>query len=64
VERIVAHGGIARVRITPFADRRGEVLGYQNVYECADGTRFGLTPTEEDLLIQHGDYLRAMRRKS
>ena len=60
VDRIAAHGGLARVHVAPFTRDR-KVVGWQNIYICVDGTRLGLSPAEEDRLIQHGDYLRSVR---
>ena len=46
VQRIRAHGGLARIHVTPFC-KDGDVIGWQNVYVCKDGARFGLSPAEE-----------------
>lgn len=53
VQRIRAHGGLARIHVTPFTNAEYEVIGWQNVYVCRDGTRFGLTPAEEDELMPY-----------
>lgn len=63
VERIASHGGIDSVTVTPFKDAAGEVLGYQNVYRCVDGAKFGLSPEEERQLVVHGEYLRAVKER-
>jgi hypothetical protein len=48
VQRIRDHGGLLRIHVTPFTNRERKVIGWQNVYVCKDGARFGLTPAEEE----------------
>lgn len=47
VQRIRSHGGLASIHVTPFTNPERELVGWQNVYVCRDGARFGLTPAEE-----------------
>lgn len=63
VEWIAAHGGIARVHVTPFTDGSGKRVGWQNVIVCMDGVRRGTSPAEGDEIIAHSEFLYAVKRR-
>jgi hypothetical protein len=54
VARIRKHGGIQAIHVTPFTGKGRKVIGWQNVVVCHDGTRFGLSLAEEEILRTEG----------
>lgn len=61
VERIARSGGIAAIHVTPFCNPSREVIGWQNVVRCVDGTLIGLARDDEQAIDAHTDYLRAAK---